>query len=56
VKIAKNSDHNIGPWTGETFLSVKESAKKTFPFSILSSSPNRIDVKPTVPMPTVSVA
>ena len=35
---------------------MNERAKKIFPFSILSRSPKRIEVKPTVPIPKVSVA
>jgi hypothetical protein len=34
---------------------VNERAKKTFPFSILSRRPKRIEVKPTVPIPIVRV-
>lgn len=38
------------------YLRVKERAKNIFPFSILSKSPKRIDVTPTVPIPMVNVA
>ena len=40
----------------EAHLNVNDIAKKTFPFSILSKRPKRMDVKPTVPIPTVKVA
>ena len=36
-------------------LSAKERPRKTFPFSILSSIPKKMEVTPTVPMPTFRV-
>ena len=36
-------------------LRVKDNARNVFPFAILSKKPNKIEVTPIVPIPTLSV-